>query len=65
MIVRLLQRVASLELAPDAQPDGTLPPAEWATSKIGRERFERIRPVSSLTMSVKVRYASSSGQFDV
>ena len=54
MIVRLLQRVASLELAPDAQPDGTLPPAEWATSKIGRERFERIRPVSSLTMSVKV-----------
>ncbi|KAH7107826.1 cytochrome P450 monooxygenase pc-3 [Auriculariales sp. MPI-PUGE-AT-0066] len=53
MLVRMMQKVASLELAPDAQPEGSLPPAEWASSKIGRERFERIRPVSTLTMSVK------------
>jgi hypothetical protein len=54
MLVRLLQKVASFDLAPDAQPDGTLPPADWAESKVGRESCERVRPVSSLTMSVKV-----------
>ncbi|EJD44086.1 cytochrome P450 monooxygenase pc-3 [Auricularia subglabra TFB-10046 SS5] len=53
LLVRMLQRVASIELAPDAQPAGTLPPPEWASSPIGRESVERIRPVSSLTLSAK------------
>lgn len=54
LIIRLLQRVASLELAPEAQPEGTLPPSSWASSSVGRESVERCRPVSSLTLSVKV-----------
>lgn len=53
LLVRMMQRVASIELAPDAQPAGTLPPPEWASSPIGRESVERIRPISSLTLSAK------------
>ncbi|KZV94028.1 cytochrome P450 [Exidia glandulosa HHB12029] len=53
IIIRLLQRVKSFELAPEAQPEGSLPPADWASSTIGRESIERCRPVSSLVLSIK------------
>ncbi|QRV78298.1 cytochrome P450 family protein [Ceratobasidium sp. AG-Ba] len=29
LLVRLLQRVDAIEIAPEAHPDGTLPPEEW------------------------------------
>ncbi|PCH39905.1 cytochrome P450 monooxygenase pc-1 [Wolfiporia cocos MD-104 SS10] len=50
-LVRFLQAFDRIELAPDAQPAGTLPPDSWITSD-GRKRIERIRPKSDLTMSV-------------
>ncbi|KAG9121911.1 hypothetical protein FRC07_001943, partial [Ceratobasidium sp. 392] len=39
-LVRLLQRVESIELAPDAHPEGTLPPKEWQ-NETGRKAFEK------------------------
>ncbi|GJE99948.1 cytochrome P450 [Phanerochaete sordida] len=50
--VRLLQRVAHFELAPDAQPAGSLPPPEWKTRE-GRQAMERIWPASSVTTFIK------------
>ncbi|KAJ7830511.1 cytochrome P450 monooxygenase [Mycena olivaceomarginata] len=51
-IIRLLQTFQSLELASDAMPPDSLPPASWATGK-GRKAIEKIRPKSDLTMSVQ------------
>ncbi|EUC55205.1 cytochrome P450 family monooxygenase pc-3 [Rhizoctonia solani AG-3 Rhs1AP] len=46
---RLVQRVESLELVPEAHPDGTLPPSEWK-SGAGRKVYEKIWPKSHLTI---------------
>ncbi|KAF7326854.1 Cytochrome P450 monooxygenase [Mycena venus] len=51
-IIRLLQTFQSLELASDAMPPDSLPPASWANGK-GRKAIEKIRPKSDLTMSVQ------------
>ncbi|KAF7330545.1 Cytochrome P450 monooxygenase [Mycena venus] len=51
-IIRILQSFESIELAPDAQPPESLPPASWANGS-GRKKFEKIRPKSDLTMSVQ------------
>lgn len=51
-VVRLLQRVAALELAPDAQPEGSLPPARWKNGE-GRQAVEKIWPGSSVTTYIK------------
>ncbi|KAJ7468614.1 cytochrome P450 monooxygenase [Mycena latifolia] len=51
-IVRVLQSFEYLELAPDAQPPESLPPASWVNGS-GRKAFEKIRPKSDLTMSVQ------------
>ncbi|KAG8702977.1 hypothetical protein FRC09_004430 [Ceratobasidium sp. 395] len=48
-ITRLLQRVTSITLAPDAQPEGTLPPASWAGTP-GRKGIEKIWPKAHITM---------------
>ncbi|KAG8754928.1 hypothetical protein FRC12_011052 [Ceratobasidium sp. 428] len=48
-ITRLLQRVTSITLAPDAQPESTLPPASWAGSP-GRKGIEKIWPKAHITM---------------
>ncbi|KAL6302781.1 cytochrome P450 monooxygenase [Sparassis latifolia] len=51
-MVRLLQAFDHIELAPDAQPTESRPPASWATST-GRKAVEKIRPKSELTMYVQ------------
>ncbi|KAJ7603778.1 cytochrome P450 monooxygenase [Mycena polygramma] len=51
-IIRILQSFESIDLASDAQPPESLPPASWANG-LGRKRFEKIRPKSDLTMFVQ------------
>ncbi|CAE6471441.1 unnamed protein product [Rhizoctonia solani] len=46
---RLLQRVESFELVPEAYPDGTLPPPEWKNGE-GRTVYEKVWPKSHLTI---------------
>ncbi|GAB1524868.1 Protein kinase alk2 [Rhizoctonia solani] len=46
---RLLQRVESIELVPDAFQDGTLPPPEWKNGE-GRKAYEKVWPKSHLTI---------------
>ncbi|GAB1522864.1 Protein kinase alk2 [Rhizoctonia solani] len=46
---RLLQRVESFELVPEAYPAGTLPPADWKNGE-GRKVYEKIWPKSHLTI---------------
>ncbi|THH16238.1 hypothetical protein EW146_g4358 [Bondarzewia mesenterica] len=49
MLVRLLQTFSSIELATDAQPASSLPPAVWAEAG-GRQAREKIRPKAHLTL---------------
>ncbi|EJD53569.1 CYP63 cytochrome P450 monooxygenase-like protein [Auricularia subglabra TFB-10046 SS5] len=51
-LVRMLQRVRALELAPEAQIESTRVPEEWAGSP-GRKGVERMRPASHLTLYSK------------
>ncbi|CAE6483300.1 unnamed protein product [Rhizoctonia solani] len=46
---RLLQRVESFELVPEAYPEGTLPPPEWKNGE-GRKVYEKVWPKSHLTI---------------
>ncbi|CAE6496722.1 unnamed protein product [Rhizoctonia solani] len=46
---RLLQRVESFELVPEAHPEGTLPPPEWKNGE-GRKVYEKVWPKSHLTI---------------
>ncbi|CCO32700.1 hypothetical protein BN14_06763 [Rhizoctonia solani AG-1 IB] len=48
-LCRLLQRVESVELAPDSQPKETLPPSEWQNGT-GRQVYEKIWPKYHLTL---------------
>ncbi|CCM02239.1 uncharacterized protein FIBRA_04320 [Fibroporia radiculosa] len=48
-LIRLLQRFSAMELAPEAAPPGSLPPAEWAGGW-GRKSFEKFWPKSHLTL---------------
>ncbi|QRW07239.1 cytochrome P450 family protein [Ceratobasidium sp. AG-Ba] len=48
-LVRLLQRVQSIALAPEAHPAGTLPPEEWKHAS-GRKAFEKVFVKSHLTI---------------
>ncbi|KAI0916862.1 hypothetical protein AcW1_007802 [Taiwanofungus camphoratus] len=51
-VVRLLQSFDRIELAPDAQPAYSLPPASWVSGS-GRKAVEKIRPKHELTMYVQ------------
>lgn len=51
-LVRLLQRFVAFSLALDAQPQGTLPPAEWS-KRSGTQGTDKIWPASHLTLYVK------------
>jgi hypothetical protein len=53
-LVRLLQRVETIELVPEAHPAGTLPPASWKNA-VGRKAFERVWPKAYLTTFCNVR----------
>ncbi|QRV78302.1 cytochrome P450 family protein [Ceratobasidium sp. AG-Ba] len=48
-LVRLLQQVESITLAPEAHPKGTLPPEQWSTGT-GRKAFEKVWVKSRLTI---------------
>ncbi|KAG8684502.1 hypothetical protein FRC08_013659, partial [Ceratobasidium sp. 394] len=56
-LVRLLQRFEAIELVPEAQPVGTLPPADWKGAA-GRKGFERIWPKYHLMTSCNVSMSS-------
>ncbi|EJD51740.1 cytochrome P450, partial [Auricularia subglabra TFB-10046 SS5] len=51
-LVRLLQAISDVKLAPDSQPQESRPPLEWAHGE-GRQAVEKIFPMSFLTMFVK------------
>ncbi|KIK65139.1 hypothetical protein GYMLUDRAFT_39531 [Collybiopsis luxurians FD-317 M1] len=51
-LVRLLQQYDTFTLAPEAQPEGSLPPPEWKERK-GRQAEEKIWPAAALTLFVK------------
>ncbi|KAH8105405.1 cytochrome P450 [Cristinia sonorae] len=51
-LVRLLQQFDTFTLAPEFQPEGSLPPSEWKNGS-GRKRIEQIRPAYALTLYVK------------
>ncbi|CAE6500583.1 unnamed protein product [Rhizoctonia solani] len=46
---RLLQRVESFEIVPEAYPEGTLPPPEWKNGE-GRKVYEKVWPKNHLTI---------------
>ena len=52
-LVCMLQRFERLELAPDAQPEGSLPPEQWKSGR-GRQAVERVWPASAMTAFIKV-----------
>lgn len=49
-LIKLLQHFSAMQLAPEAAPPESLPPAEWASTGWGRKRFERFWPKSHLTL---------------
>jgi hypothetical protein len=51
-LIRLLQNFSVFDLAPDAQPEDSKPPKEWAGCP-GTKGTDKVRFISSLTMSVK------------
>ena len=51
-VIKLLQAIDTITLAPDAQPAGSLPPASWK-SKEGRAAIEQFVPGVHLTMYAK------------
>ena len=53
LLVRLLQKFERFTLAPEVQPQGSLPPPEWKKGK-GRQAEERIWPSAAMTLYVKV-----------
>jgi len=61
-LVRLLQQFDTFTLAPEFQPQGSLPPSEWR-QRAGRQTIERVWPAAALTLYVKggmwVRFGKS------
>ena len=53
-LIKLLQRFAAMELAPEAAPPGALPPKEWAGAP-GRKGKEQFWPKTHLTLYSNVR----------
>jgi hypothetical protein len=54
MLIKLLQHFDAIDLAPDAQPADSKPPAEWASAP-GRKSKEKFFPKTHLTMYSLVR----------
>lgn len=53
-LVSMLQRFRAFELAPGAQPEGSLPPPRWKQG-LGRQASEKIWPANAVTAFIKVR----------
>ncbi|KAF5370503.1 hypothetical protein D9615_010334 [Tricholomella constricta] len=51
-LVRLLQQFDRFTLAPEVQPEGSLPPPEWK-ERNGRQAIEKIWPAAAMTLYVK------------
>ncbi|KAI0791316.1 cytochrome P450 monooxygenase CYP63 [Abortiporus biennis] len=51
-LCRLLQQYDSFTLAPEFQPKGSAPPAEWKNAK-DRRAIEKIHPLSVMTLFIK------------
>ncbi|KAF7791588.1 hypothetical protein EIP86_002605 [Pleurotus ostreatoroseus] len=51
-LVRLLQEFDTFTLAPDVQPEGSLPPVQWKEGR-GRQAVEQIWPAYAMTLFVK------------
>ncbi|GBE85606.1 Cytochrome P450 52E2 [Sparassis crispa] len=51
-LTRMLQQFDSFTLAPEVQPEGSLPLPEWKSGK-GRQTFEKLWPSNTLTLYVK------------
>ncbi|KAF8629726.1 hypothetical protein AX15_003304 [Amanita polypyramis BW_CC] len=51
-LIRLLQQFQSFSLAPEYQPEGSLPPPEWRKRQ-GRQAIEKIWPGNALTLYIK------------
>ncbi|RDB21763.1 hypothetical protein Hypma_011093 [Hypsizygus marmoreus] len=51
-LVRLLQKFDRFTLAPEVQPEGSLPPPEWK-DRNGRQAIEKIWPSAAMTLYVK------------
>lgn len=51
-LIRLLQQFSSFSLAPEYQPEGSLPPPEWKERK-GRQAIEKVWPSHALTLYIK------------
>jgi hypothetical protein len=51
-LIRLLQKFDKLELAMDAAPHGSAPPAEWS-GKSGRMGVEKVWPKNAVTLYSK------------
>ncbi|KAF5344773.1 hypothetical protein D9757_013427 [Collybiopsis confluens] len=62
-LVRLLQQFDTFTLAPEAQPEGSLPPLEWQGRK-GRQAEEKIWPAAALTLFVKPKLLNSQQMSD-
>jgi hypothetical protein len=58
-LIRLLQKFSDFELAPDAQPESTKPPASWKEAK-GTQATEKIMLNRHLTMFAQVRVVRDS-----
>ena len=56
LLVRLLQNYDGFELALDAQPAGSLPPADWKNVKEGRASKEKVWFANALTLYIKVHF---------
>jgi hypothetical protein len=52
-LVRLLQQFDRFTLAPEVQPEGSVPPEVWKNRK-GRQSYEKIWPSAAMTLYVKV-----------
>ncbi|GLB42805.1 putative cytochrome p450 [Lyophyllum shimeji] len=51
-LVRLLQHFDRFTLAPEVQPEGSLPPPGW-TERDGRQAIEKIWPAAAMTLYIK------------
>ncbi|KAF8063490.1 cytochrome P450 monooxygenase CYP63 [Lyophyllum atratum] len=51
-LVRLLQQFDRFTLAPEVQPEGSMPPPEWK-ERHGRQATEKIWPAAAMTLYVK------------
>ncbi|KAM6499413.1 cytochrome P450 monooxygenase CYP63 [Amanita muscaria] len=51
-LVRFLQQFSSCTLAPEYQPEGSVPPPEWKDRK-GRQAIEKVWPGNAMTLYIK------------